>query len=611
MSNYKLRLKRTLFYRSLFLLSPTDKRRIKFVLIIQMAMSFLDLLGVALMGVLGALAVNGIQSRPPGDRVAGVLDFLNLSGFSLQTQATILGATAMTILLSKTLFTAIFSRKTLYFLSRKSADLTYGLLSRFLSGNLIHMNEKSSQQTLFALTNGVNTIMVGIVGATLTLITDSTLLVLMLAGLLVVDINMALGAVTLFGLTGLFLYSTARKRAERLGAQSSNLIINSNEKIIELFIAYREVVIRNRRHFYARAIGESRIALSNVSAEISFLPSISKYVVETVVVLGAGLLAAIQFSRLDATHAISTLTVFMAAGTRITPALLRIQQSALTIKGASGISSSTLQMIDTLKDVKPIEKTSDQVEIDHENFKPGIIISNVSFTYPNSTKNALNALSLKIQPGQKVAIVGPSGAGKTTLVDVILGLIPPTSGSISISEKSPMSAINEWPGAIAYVPQDVTIFNSTILENVALGFPPVKANEALARVALGAAQLMEFVDDLPEGLFSQVGDRGTKLSGGQRQRLGIARALFTKPKLIILDEATSSLDGQTEFDISQSILGLDRSVTVIMIAHRLSTVVDSDLVVYLDQGQIRAQGTFSEVREAIDDFDSQAKLMGL
>ena len=161
------------------------------------------------------------------------------------------------------------------------------------------------------------------------------------------------------------------------------------------------------------------------------------------------------------------------------------------------------------------------------------------------------------------------------------------------------------------MPQDVTIFNSTILENVALGFPIVKENEVLATSALDAAQLTEFVGQLSEGLFSQVGDRGTKLSGGQRQRLGIARALFTKPKLIILDEATSSLDGQTEFDISQSILGLDNSVTVVMIAHRLSTVVDSDLVVYLDQGQIKARGTFSEVREKIKDFDSQAKLMGL
>jgi ABC-type multidrug transport system fused ATPase/permease subunit len=611
MSKIEFRIKESLFYRSLFLLTPSDKRKIKLVLLIQMLMSFLDLLGVALMGVLGALAVNGIQSRPPGDRVSWILDLLNLSSLTLQTQASVLGISAMMILLSKTLFTAVYSRKTLYFLSRKSADLTYGLLSRYLSGSLIHMNEKSSQQTLFALTNGVNTVMVGIVGATLTFITDSTLLIIMLAGLLVVDINMALGAITLFGSTGIFLYFTARKRAERLGAQSSSLIINSNEKIIELFVAYREVVVRNRRHFYARAIGDSRIALSNVWAEISFLPSISKYVVETVVVLGAGLLAVVQFTRLDATHAVATLTVFLAAGTRITPALLRIQQSALTIKGASGISSSTLEMIDSLKDIRPIENTIDDVQIDHKKFTPKIKIENVSFTYPNSHRNALENLSLEIMPGQKVAIVGPSGAGKTTLVDVLLGLIPPTSGSISISEKSPLSAINEWPGAIAYVPQDVTIFNSTILENVALGFPVVKENEALATSALAAAQLTEFVDQLPKGLFSPVGDRGTKLSGGQRQRLGIARALFTKPKLIILDEATSSLDGQTEFDISQSILGLDKSVTVVMIAHRLSTVMDSDLVVYLDQGQIKARGTFSEVREKIRDFDSQAKLMGL
>ena len=601
----------SLFAQSLSLLAKRDKLRLRFVVIVQMLMGFFDLLGVAFLGILGALAVNGVQSRAPGDRVTRVLQFLQLENQTLQTQAAILGCLAVGVLLSKTLFSAIFSRKTLYFLSRKSADLTYSLLARYLSKNLIHINEQSTQKTLFALTNGVSTVMVGIIGATVSFITDLTLLIIMVTGLLVVDIRMALGAVTLFTSIGLILYYSARSRAERLGTLSSELTIASNEKILELLVAYRGIVVRNRRFFYAKTIGDTRVQLANVVAEISFLPSISKYVIEIIVLLGGSILAVIQFTLLDATHAIATLTVFIAAGSRITPALLRLQQSALTIKGAAGLSSSTLQMVENLKDTQPIESTLDAVTTEHQGFTPLIKLDKVSFTYPGSTTKTLSEIDLTIEVGKKIAIVGPSGAGKTTLVDLILGIIPVDSGDVTISGFTPLQSIEKWPGAIAYVPQDVMIFDASILENIALGFPSEPVTKSLAEDALQEAQLISFVDDLPEGIDTRVGNRGMKLSGGQRQRLGIARALFTRPKLIILDEATSALDGQTESNMTASILGLDQTVTVLMIAHRLSTVRDADLVIYIENGEIKAKGSFDEVRNQVPDFDSQAKLMGL
>jgi len=601
----------SLFARSLSLLSRRDKLRLRFVVVVQMLMGFLDLVGVAFFGILGALAVNGVQSRPPGERVTRVLQYLQLENQTLQTQAAILGSLAVGVLLGKTLFSAIFSRKTLYFLSRKSADLTYNLLSRYLTKNLLHINEQSTQKTLFALTNGVSTVMVGIIGATVSFLTDFTLLVIMVTGLLVVDVRMAIGAIALFTAIGLLLYYSSRSRAQRLGTLSSELTIASNEKILELLSAYREIVVRNRRYYYAKTIGDTRVQLANIVAEISFLPSISKYAVEIIVLLGGSMLAIIQFALLDATHAIATLTVFMAAGSRITPALLRLQQSALTIKGASGLSSSTLQMVENLKNTLPIESTLDAVEIEHQGFDPLIKLDNVSFTYPGGRRKTLSEIDLTVEMGKKIAIVGPSGSGKTTLVDLILGIIPADSGTITISGIEPLLSIETWPGAIAYVPQDVMIFDGSILDNIALGFPPEPITESLAKSALQEAQLIKFVENLPEGIHTKVGNRGMKLSGGQRQRLGIARALFTRPKLIILDEATSALDGQTESNMTSSILGLDRSVTVLMIAHRLSTVRDADMVIYIEQGEIRASGSFEEVRAQVPDFDSQAKLMGL
>jgi ABC-type multidrug transport system fused ATPase/permease subunit len=172
-------------------------------------------------------------------------------------------------------------------------------------------------------------------------------------------------------------------------------------------------------------------------------------------------------------------------------------------------------------------------------------------------------------------------------------------------------AVAKWPGAIAYVPQDVAISSGTIRENVALGFPEQQATDELVTNALKVAQLHQFVSDLPRGLDTQVGERGAKISGGQRQRLGIARAMFTRPHLLVLDEATSSLDGETEASISDAIHELRGSTTVVLIAHRLSTVRDADIVVYLADGKIKTMGTFDEVRRAVPDFDRQAKLMGL
>jgi ABC-type multidrug transport system fused ATPase/permease subunit len=196
-------------------------------------------------------------------------------------------------------------------------------------------------------------------------------------------------------------------------------------------------------------------------------------------------------------------------------------------------------------------------------------------------------------------------------VDLLLGIYLPSEGEITISGKSPASAVKEWPGAIGYVPQEVILSSGSIASNVSSGFNESnKLNEQILD-ALDISQLRSFVNSLPLGANTLVGERGGNLSGGQRQRVGIARAMFTKPKLLVLDEATSALDGQTESEISDAIQSLKGRVTLILIAHRLSTVMKADRIVYLEAGRIRAQGTFTQVRAAVPDFDKQAHLMGL
>ena len=611
MTSVREKWRKTTIGRSAKVLSRKDQKKILMVMILQVAMGALDLVGVAIIGVLGALAVSGVESNQPGNRVTFVLKLLHIDQLKFQDQAAILGTAAAVILISRTIFSILFTRRTMFFLSRRGATISSYLVSKLLSQSLLKIQERTTQETIYSVTNGVNTITLGVLGTTVSLVSDTSLLAVMAIGLFIVDPTIAFSTALIFSLIGLAMYKLMHKRAQQLGAEEARLSIASNEKINEVLNSYRESVVRNRRDYYAREIGALRLNLANTLAEIAFMPNISKYVIETTMVLGALLISAIQFLLQDATHAVATLSVFLAAGTRIAPAVLRLQQGSILIKGSLGSAGPTLDLIESLGELEAPPKVSDEVDTEHVGFISRVDISGVSLTYPGKRNPAISNIQLSVSPGESIALVGSSGAGKTTLVDVLLGVLTPQLGKVEISGLAPLETVAKWPGAISYVPQDVTISNGTIRENVALGFPISSASDKLVWAALKIAQLSEFVSDLPHGLDTQVGERGTKISGGQRQRLGIARAMFTEPKLLVLDEATSSLDGQTEFDISEAIQTLKGSVTVIMIAHRLSTVRNVDKIIYLNSGIIEASGTFNEVRQSVPNFNHQAALMGL
>ena len=609
--NISERISNSTITRAVQVLPRSDRTKIALVVALQVGLGFLDLVGVAAIGVLGALAVTGVQSVQPGNRVSEVLRLLGLSDLSFQNQIAVLGLSAAGILVLRTILSIIITRKIFFFLSRRGAMISSDLISRLLSQSLLRVQERSTQDTLYSVTTGVSSITLGILGTAITLIADGSLLIIMVIALFIVDPTIAITSLLFFSALGFVLYRTMNVKAHKLGYLNSKIAILSNEKIIEVLDSYRESVVRNRRDYYAREIGKLRLKLADVLAEMQFMPNVSKYVIESGIVIGAVLIAGVQFALQDARHAVGTLSVFLAAGTRIAPAIMRLQQSAIQIRSSIGAAMPTLVLIESLKDAPPVKEVDDELNVIHEGFKSNISLVNVGLTYPGKSSPALGKVSLELVAGKSLALVGPSGAGKTSLVDVLLGVLPPDSGVVSIAGKLPLDAISTWPGAISYVPQDVTISNGSFRDNVGLGYPKEVATDELVWSALEVAQLSEFVRKLPQGLDTPVGERGAKISGGQRQRLGIARAMFTRPKLLVLDEATSSLDGQTEADISVAIQSLKGSVTVVMIAHRLSTVRNADQVIYMEKGEILARGTFEEVRSAIPDFDHQAKLMGL
>lgn len=597
--------------RSLKLLGKQDRRKVTFVILAQIFMGFLDLVGVALIGIIGALAISGVQSRVPGDRVSWVLALFNLENSTLQMQAAILGTAATFLLILRTVLSVVLTRRILFFLSRRGAQISKLLTQRLLSQTILVVQSKTAQETLYALTSGVSAITLRLIGTFIALISDLSLLIVMGGGLFILDPSVAFSSLCIFALVGYVLYKLMHERAEILGRKESYLNIKSNEKIIEVIETYREAVVRNRRFYYAKEIGNLRYELSDTLAEVAFFPNVGKYVIEITLVLGAFGLAGVQFLLQDSIHAFATLAVFLAAGTRIAPAILRIQQGLVTMRGAVGAAAPTLDLIDKFNGVEVVPVASDEVVTNHKDFVGTISLKGVSFTYPDAEVFAVQDVDLTIHEGEFIAIVGPSGSGKTTLIDLILGVFEPSKGEILLSNYPPLQSINKWPGAVAYVPQTALIVNGTLQENIQLGFPEGNTNRQLAWEAVQDSNFVDFVESLPGGLDYQVGDKGSKLSGGQRQRLVIARALFSKPKVLVLDEATSALDGQTEFEVSNAVLALKGKTTVLMIAHRLSTVISADKVVYINAGKIIAQGTFEQVREQVPNFDKQAELMGL
>ncbi len=600
------------FMRGLSLLNKRDSRKLKLVILLQIFLGGLDLVGVALIGILGALSVSGVQSQDPGNRVGSILNLLKLGDLSFQAQCTILGLLAALFLVSKTLLSVLFTRRALSFLAFRAADVSKKLTNQLLHQPYLKIQQKSTQEWLFAITGSVNSLIIGVMGSVVSMISDLSLIFVMLLGLFIVDPSTAFGSLVYFGLIAFLIHLKLGDKAHSLGKKNSELTVQNNELVIQSLTSFREIYVRNRESYYLSKISNGRYALANIAGDLNFMPYVSKYVLEASIVIGGLLLASSQFLLQDAKHAFGTLAIFLAAASRIAPALLRLQQGFLQIKSSSGAAGPAITLIDEFKytkteEVNPIK----EIDLQHAGFEGRICFSNVSFRYPGKNADIVSKVSFEIEPGEILAVVGPSGSGKSTLVDLMIGLLTPDEGGISISGVKPSEAITLWPGAVSYVPQDISISNDTIEGNICLGFEKDESFAEWIDQLISTSMLHDVIQELDDGIKTHVGERGTRLSGGQRQRLGIARALFTNPKLIILDEATSALDAETEHLVSDSINELRGKTTVVLIAHRLATVRNADKVCYIENGKVCGFGTFAEVRKAVPNFDRQANLLGL
>lgn len=605
-----------LFRRAIKILPIREKRRISLVILLQIGLGILDLLGVALVGLVGSLAVSGISSRDPIPLVERVLDELNLSNSNIQAQVAILSLAAFIALAGKSIVSYWISKRTSFYLSRRGADLARKLISQLVQLPLNRIRKRTLHENIFALTSGVSVLMLGALASIVFMVADITLLIIIFIGLFFVDPAMAALSLLLFSLAAVVLYFVQAKKAYKLGLDKSHLMTFGNQKTLELFQAYREIVVRDSRQHYAREISDNRRELAEIEAQVTVMQTLGKYVFEVFFLFVIVSISALQFFNRGAIEAVGVLAMFLAASARVSPAILRIQQYAISVRNSLATALVTIELFEDLKDIEETET----LFIDEENptrlvasdFSSTLQVEGLSFSYPSNNKRVLNNVSFSIEPGEFVALVGPSGSGKSTLFDCCLGVQVPDTGSVMISDLSPQVAFKNFPGLVSFVPQDVFVAAASVRENLLLGYQgrlPLGDDEIWK--VLSDVDLLSYVESLAGGIDGLLFDQGANLSGGQKQRLGIARALVTQPKFLFLDEATSNLDGQTEERISSSIKNIRGRISIFMIAHRLSTVVSADRIIYLDSGEVKAEGSFQEVRDLVPNFELQAQLMGL
>lgn len=575
--------------RSAFRILPTAiKKRLAMVAATQGLLAGLDLIALILVGNLGSLAITGIQSKNPQPNNVYILNLLGIENQSFQRQVGILGGLTAILLVFKTLASSYLNYRVFYFMSKISAQISSTLLSKYVTLTYLDVKRRSSQETLFGLTIGVSAISNGIIGNFITLSSDMFLLVIMLTGVATIEPKVGLFTLLFFGSVALISHRITSKSSASVASSLAQEHIKSNNLVLLVIKTFRELTTRGLLGFYAMKIKNSRYRISSLEAKQSFIPFVSKYIMELTLIVGGLLFTAIQFLTENAASAFSGIAIFILASSRISPAILRVQQSLLQVKTAVAGSSITFEMLDELKERNAISENEIVFRTRHNNFDPKITFEEVSFAYPLSKEQVFNDFSIEIDKGEIVSIIGPSGIGKTSFADLILGQLEPQRGIVTISGMLPRKAQEEFPGAIAYVPQEIFLFEGSIKENLLLGMKENLVSKEIIWSALRRADIDKWVKRLDLSIDHPILENGSNLSGGQKQRLGLARALLTNPKLLILDESTSSLDVKTELDVARTISKLKGRTTVISIAHRPAMIgISSRIIEIRKNGQAR------------------------
>ncbi len=564
------------------------------------ALSILDIVALGLMAmVLGPMVAGTETSLPLIGTISEVDQYRNIL---IVVAALIVLKSVLAVLLQ-------------WFATRRFAgfelDISRQLLTSFFRLPWTERIQRNSTEIVRSTDVGVATTVSGVLIPFAQLSGEVCTFIAVFGVLVVAQPTMAAVTIVYFAIVGGVLLRWVVRKSVQAGRVNRTYSTRSVRLLTEMIQSLKEVTLRNKTDEVMELVLGVRQFSARARANMSFLTVVPRYILEAALIGGFLLAAGVGYLTGGPTGAISAVALFGVAGFRMVPSLTRFQAIMSQTSAALPFAQTAIEDIRAGREHQEARKREEANTRPIAGDAKSLDLIDVSFRYPKASRDAVQHVNLHIPFGKSIAIVGASGSGKTTLIDMLLGLMEPSGGSIEVGGDPLTDVLADWRSRVGYVPQEVSLFDATIAQNVALSWDPKTVDADRVTQALGQAQVLDIVRDREKGVHAPIGERGIGLSGGQRQRVGIARALYTDPQVLVLDEATSALDTGTEAAVSDAIAHLRGQVTVIVVAHRLATIRHSDIVCFMREGQLVAHGTFDEVVAAVPDFAYQAQLAGL
>lgn len=487
-------------------------------------------------------------------------------------------------------------------------DLGSRVFAGFVNSPWTDRLRRNSSDLVRITDSSVSTTISGFVLPGASLIGEALNFLTLLVVLAVAQPLIGLIALIYLGLIGVFLNFQISRRTRQAGLVALRYSLRSSRLITEMIGALKEVTLRGKTGDVAEVVRVNRRHSTQARANAQFLSQVPRYVLEAAIIGGIALVGVVGYIQGGIGGATAAVALFGLAGFRMAPSIVRFQGVLSQLNVSAPHAQAVVDEIHRAEARTAHLAARDSQPLPEH---PSVItFSDVTFQYAPDAEPAVNGISLEIPFGTNVAFVGASGAGKSTMVDLLLGLIEPTSGAVLVDGIPLTSLTRAWRSRVAYVPQEVSLFDASVAQNVALTWSS-DADQERVKTALRRAHMLDTIDSRVGGIDGRVGERGMALSGGQRQRLGIARALYVDPLVLVMDEATSSLDTATEAAVTRSIAELHGSTTTITVAHRLATIKEADRIFFMSGGRVTAQGTFDELVARVPEFALQAALAGL